>query len=60
MRHNKGLQYNQKRFSVPMGGEAAKDNPCWSCANNKYHGGPVKVCEDCENHSNYKAKEDRL
>jgi len=56
MRHNKGLQYHQKSFSVPMGGETIKDNLCWTCANNHYHGGDVVLCVECKNYSNYKTK----
>lgn len=56
MRHNKGCQFEQKSFRVPMGGEV-KDNPCWSCVNNQYRDNldaDVVACVECKNYSNYK------
>ena len=52
---NKGLQWHKKKFTVPLQ-VVKKDNPCWSCANNKYHGGQEQVCDDCVGNANYQGK----
>ena len=57
---NKGLQWHKKKFTVPLQ-VVRKDNPCWDCANNKYHGDPENLesmgkCVSCVGYNHYEKK----
>jgi len=50
-----GCEWMAKSFKVPMH-EKHRENPCLDCINNKYRGGDIEKCDNCEGYNHHETK----